>query len=134
VSSQPIPINSESFTAWLVYHQFQVIEIGDGIRLGPEADLAGGQGPITLIEHAPVVVKDLDPAALHDDPEAMPPSDVNGLIVIGDHLPNAFVDSIQADVLFKGIRAGKIVIAIILRSPNQPPSHVAFSTNGTKTD
>ena len=47
--------------------------------------------------------------------------DVNGLILIRDHLPDAFIHSIQTDVLFKWICAGEIVIAIVSRLAKSDP-------------
>ena len=77
----------------------QIIEIGHGIRFGPESDPADCEGLVTEIKHLLVIKEDLYPASFCDNAEDMLLSDVGDLIEVLDEVPDALDDPIDANIL-----------------------------------
>src|SRR5437660_5951421 len=112
--------------------KFQVIEIRDRIGLRPQSDATVFERLIAQIKDWLVIIENLDAAAFIDHAQPMPLSDVNDLVIILQHLSHAVDDMVDANILLERIRAGEIVVTVILRPPDQASAHVGFTRDGKK--
>lgn len=107
--------------------QFQIVEIGDGIGFRPESDVAGGKSLVTQIKYPLLVKEDLDPTPLCDDVKGMPMPDIDNMIEVLEHMPDAFDDPVDADILLQRIGPRQVVVTIIGGPPHQATTHVGFA-------
>lgn len=94
--------------------------------------MAGGEGLVTQIKDRLLIEEYLDLASFRDDTKCMPLSDINDLIEVLKHMPDALDDPVDANILFQWIRSRQVVVAIIGGPPNQAASHIGFALNRQK--
>ena len=110
----------------------QIIEIGNGIRFGPESNPASEEGLITQVEHWLLIEENLNAAPFRDDAEGMPLSDINNVVKVLEHLPNPIHDPIDSNILLQRIGPCQVVVAVVCRPPDQAASHISFAVDRQK--
>src|SRR5260370_22560669 len=99
----------------------EIVEIGLGIRLGPQADLAGrGNGIVLALQQFRVVQKTLDLVANMADGQLVPFANGHLDIVLGRFQLHALVvhNLVEPIVVFQRVHARDVVVVRVLGAPD----------------
>src|SRR5262249_57938557 len=100
-----------SLLGWIAL-DLQIVEGGHAVSLGPQADLAGAESGIVMIEQKLAVKVGLDEIAHGDDPECVPLPKRRRLDCCGRQLHAPPVVVIKTEVVFQRVRADDVIFAV----------------------